>query len=63
MEMHPLFKLVGPLGVVNLLLLAWQLASGLRWVKATPRLHRQSGILLCVTATLHALLAAISSPS
>jgi hypothetical protein len=39
------------------------LASGLHWVKITPRLHRKTGILLCCSATLHALLAVISSPS
>lgn len=63
MELDPLFKLVGPLGAVNFLLLAWQLASGLHWVKITPRLHRKTGILLCCSASLHAVLAAISSPS
>ncbi|HDP79402.1 MAG TPA: hypothetical protein ENN21_01010 [Spirochaetes bacterium] len=47
------------LGVVNLLLVAFQLLSGLRLVKAPFSLHRKTGIALAVLAALHGALAVI----
>jgi len=41
------------LGVVNLLLLLFQLSSGLRWIKVTFGVHRKTGILLFITAGIH----------
>ncbi len=45
------------LGIVNGLLLFFQLLSGLRVVKVPPGLHRKTGVTLCVTGAVHAVLA------
>lgn len=49
------------LGVINFCLLLFQLASGLRLMKISPRVHRQNGIVLFVTASFHALLALLAN--
>ena len=36
------------LGIVNLLLLSFQLSTGLRWVKVPFGVHRKTGIVLLV---------------
>jgi hypothetical protein len=51
------------LGLVNMGLLSLQLASGLRWVKLQPGMHRKSGIALFVTAMIHGILGIISQLS
>jgi hypothetical protein len=48
------------LGVLNLCLLAFQLVSGLHWVRVPVRVHRTSGIVLVVSGVLHASLAFIA---
>ncbi len=48
------------LGLINMVLLSVQLASGLRWIKIPFGLHRKNGILLFVTAMVHGLLAIIA---
>ena len=49
------------LGVLNLLLILFQLSSGLRWIKVPFGLHRKTGIALLVSALLHATLAFLAS--
>jgi hypothetical protein len=44
------------LGFVNFLLLLFQVATGLRWVKVRFGVHRKAGILLFIIATIHGLL-------
>ncbi len=48
------------LGLINFLLLSFQLASGLRWLKVPMGVHRRTGILLAVCATLHGVLALLA---
>ena len=48
------------LGIVNLLLLSFQLSTGLRWVKVPFGVHRKTGIALFVSALLHGILGLIS---
>ena len=48
------------LGIVNLLLLSFQLSSGLRWVKVPFGVHRKTGIALFISALLHGILGLIS---
>lgn len=45
------------LGVVNLILVLFQAASGLRLIKPKIGVHRKMGLLLVVTAVAHAVLA------
>lgn len=45
------------LGVVNLILVLFQAASGLRLIKPKIGVHKKMGLLLVVTATAHAVLA------
>jgi hypothetical protein len=49
------------LGILNFLLILFQMSTGLRWVKAPLGVHKRSGITLLVSATLHAVLAFLSS--
>jgi hypothetical protein len=49
------------LGIINLILLLFQLSSGLRWVKVPFGTHRKTGIALLISAVLHALLAFLAS--
>jgi len=44
------------LGVINFLLILFQLSSGLRLIKVSFLTHRKSGIALLISASLHALL-------
>lgn len=44
------------LGIVNFFLLLFQLASGLRFIKVPFGLHRKTGVVLFVLATLHGVL-------
>ena len=48
------------LGIVNLLLLSFQLSTGLRWVKVPFGVHRKTGIALFVSALLHGALGLIA---
>ena len=48
------------LGIVNLLLLSFQLSTGLRWVNVPYGVHRKTGIALCVSAFLHGVLGLIA---
>ena len=44
------------LGIINFLLLLFQLATGLHWIKVRFGVHRKTGILLFITASIHGLL-------
>ena len=49
------------LGIVNFALLAFQLLGGLHVIKAPFRAHKDAGILLCITGTVHGVLALLVS--
>jgi len=49
------------LGVLNLILVLFQMSSGLRWVRVPLGLHKRTGITLFISATLHAILAYLAS--
>jgi len=49
------------LGILNFLLVLFQLASGLRFIKVPFGFHKNVGIVLCFTATVHGVLAIIVS--
>jgi len=44
------------LGICNFLLVFFQLLSGLRVIKVSPKVHRKTGIALFVSALVHGLL-------
>ncbi len=48
-------------GIINFLLVLFQLSSGLRWIKTSPRVHRTTGIILLITASMHGLAAILAS--
>lgn len=48
------------LGLVNFLLLLFQLASGLRWIKVKFGVHRKTGIALFIVAVIHGALATLA---
>jgi len=48
------------LGILNFLLVLFQISSGMRWVKVKMTLHRKTGITLLITAFFHGLLAILS---
>ncbi len=45
------------LGVLNLLLILFQMSTGLQWVKVPFRVHRRTGGVLLLSAAIHAYLA------
>ena len=49
------------LGIINFLLLLFQLSSGLRWIKVKMTVHQKTGITLFITALLHGTLAYLSN--
>jgi hypothetical protein len=51
------FSIVLILGVINFILVLFQLSSGMRWIKVKMTLHRKTGVILFFTALLHGLLA------
>jgi hypothetical protein len=48
------------LGIINFLLLLFQLSSGMRWIRVKMTLHRKTGITLLITAFFHGLLAILA---
>ncbi len=48
------------LGVFNLLLLIFQLCTGMRWIKVFFKMHRRTGVTLFVNAVIHAGLAYVT---
>ncbi len=45
------------LGVLNLLLILFQISTGFRWIKVPFVWHERSAIVLVVSAVVHAVLA------
>ena len=43
------------LGIINFLLILFQLSSGLRLIKVSFLTHRKTGLALLISASLHAL--------
>ena len=48
------------LGVVNMILIMFQVSTGRRWIKVPLQVHRRTGIILFFCAALHAFLAIYS---
>ena len=44
------------LGIINFILLLFQISSGLRWIKAPFGVHRKVGIVLFIIASVHGVL-------
>lgn len=49
--------IVMALGILNLLLIWFQIASGRRWIKINIKVHRKTGIALVASGTVHGALA------
>ena len=49
------------LGILNMLLILFQISTGLRWIKVPFQVHRSTGMILFVSAFLHALLAFLAN--
>jgi hypothetical protein len=49
------------LGILNMLLILFQISSGLRWIKVPIGVHKRTGIVLFFSAALHALLAFLAN--
>ena len=49
------------LGIVNLLLLIFQLLSGLHVIEAKIGIHKKTGIILFITGLLHGLLGILAN--
>lgn len=45
------------LGMINFLLVLFQISTGLRFIKASFTIHKRTGILLFLTALIHGALA------
>jgi hypothetical protein len=45
------------LGLLNMILILFQLSTGLRWIKVSFRTHRTTGMILFISAALHGILA------
>ena len=54
-----MYSLILPLGIINLVLAAIQVLSGLRIVKVSFKVHKYCGIALGVFAVLHAAIGII----
>lgn len=53
-------SLVLILGIVNLALVLFQVSTGKKWLKVNFLWHRRLGVLLLLTAIVHAVLAYLS---
>ncbi len=49
--------IIGGLGIINLVLLWFQISSGRRWLKVSIRVHRKTGTALVISGTVHGVLA------
>ncbi len=49
------------LGFINMILICFQLSSGLRRVKVPFGIHRRTRMILFISATLHAILAYLAN--
>ncbi len=48
------------LGILNFILLLFQLTSGKRWIKVSFAVHRKTGVVLFISAVLHATFALLA---
>jgi hypothetical protein len=48
------------LGIINFILVLFQVASGLRYIKMSFIAHKRAGIALLITATIHGAIAILS---
>ena len=49
------------LGMLNMVLILFQMSTGLRWIRVPIGVHKRTGMLLFVSALVHALLAYLVS--
>jgi len=49
------------LGFINMILILFQLSTGLRWIKVPFQVHRRSGMVLFISAALHGLFAYLAN--
>lgn len=49
------------LGIINFVLLLFQLSTGLRWIKVRFGVHRKTGILLLIVAFVHGFLGVLAN--
>jgi hypothetical protein len=49
------------LGSINMILILFQLSSGLRWIKVPFGMHRKTGMILLFSAALHGILAYLAN--
>jgi len=49
------------LGMLNMVLILFQMSTGLRWIRVPIGVHKRTGMLLFVSALVHALLAYLAS--
>lgn len=49
------------LGLINFVMLLFQLSSGLRWIKVKFGVHRKTGILLFILAFIHGFLGILAN--
>jgi len=45
------------LGILNMLLILFQISTGLRWIGVPSHVHKRTAIVLFFSAALHAVLA------
>jgi hypothetical protein len=49
------------LGSLNMILILFQLSTGLRWIKVPFGVHRRTGMLLFIGAAVHGILAYLAN--
>ena len=49
------------LGVLNMVLILFQMSTGLRWIRVPFGVHKKTGMSLFVCAWVHAVLAPLAS--
>lgn len=54
-------SLVQLLGIINFMLLMFQLCSGQHWIQVKIGIHRKVGLVLVATASLHGVLAILTA--
>jgi hypothetical protein len=47
--------------LINMILILFQLSTGLRWIKVPFRMHRTTGMILFISAALHGILAYLAN--
>jgi len=54
-------SIIAILGFANIILLVFQLLSGLKKIKVPMGVHKKTGIILLIIATFHGLLAILAN--